>query len=324
MPDFASWQHGAALFPLTASTAKTLLEDADPGIFHTLNYLEAVLEEHIGARLAAQGAAVKLTFATAVRDKLDVEPSEFMGVEEAKFPLLSLYRKTEADTPQTLTYDATVSEWEYAYVLPPMQPHQVKALHAILRAVARTVGHAVNRGFDPAYKGGAKWWEEAGLTHARQATVRYGAYPAIDDDSGLYRCVVGTLRVVEREEYQRSSFEPFAGGNIAVDLKDADGTTLPDVAVGKTQQPPTFTSIVPNSGSKAGGTSVTVTGQRFKTPAKLRFDNVEVDAVVVSDTSVTAVTPPHAALPTFMSDVVVINGDGQIVRAPAAFTFTTP
>lgn len=324
MPDFAAWQHGGAAFPLTASTANELLEDADPAIFHTLAYLEAVLDEHIGARLAAQGALVKLTFARAVREKLDVEPSEFMGVEQAQFPLLALHRKSEVDTPQTLVYDASVSEWEYAYVLPPMVPHQVKALHAILRAVARTIGHAINRGFDPAYKNGAKWWEEAGLTHARQASVRYGAYPAIDDESALYRCVVGTIRVVEREEYQRSSFEAFAGGNVAVDLKDGDGTTVADVAVGQTQQPPTFAGIIPNSGSKAGGTAVTVTGQRFKTPAKLRFDNVDVDAVVVSDTTITAVTPPHAAQPTFMSDVVVLNGDGQSVRAPAAFTFTTP
>lgn len=324
MADFASWQHGGAAFPLTASTAKPLLEDADPAIFHTLEYLAAVLDEHVGPRLAAQANLVGLKIANAVLTKLHVEPSQFMGVEQARFPMLALYRRGETDAQQTLTYDSSLSEWEFAYVLPRLAPQQVTALNAILRAAGRTIGHAVNRGFDPAYKNGARWWEEAGLTHARLASLRYGAYPAIDDVDALYRCVVGTIRAVERDEYQRSGFEPFAGGNIRVDNKAADGTTLEAVAEGQTQQPPTFTSIVPNSGTKAGGVAVTVTGQRFKTPARLRIGTKEVDAVVVSATTITAVTPAHEANPTLMADVTVLNGDGQSVRAPAAFTFTTP
>lgn len=324
MADYEEWQHGGATYPLPESTDKTLLEDVDPAIFHTLEYLSVVLDFHIGARLAAEGIGVGLTFANAVLTKLHVEPSEYMGIEHARFPLLALYRKGETDAQQTLTYDSSLSEWEFAYVLPPLQPRQVTALNPILRGVARAVGHAVNRGWDPSYKDGAKWWEEAGVTHARLASVRYVLYPPVNDVDGLYRAVVGTIRAVEREQYSRDALEPFEGGDISVGIRDADGTTI-EVAVAATQQPPTIALVSPTSGTKAGGTTVTLTGARFMAPARVRFGTAApVEANIIDDNTVTVVTPPHAASPTFMADVVLENGDGQSARATAAFTFTTP
>jgi hypothetical protein len=325
MADYEAWQHGGATYPLPASIDKTLLEDVDPAIFHTLEYLATVLDAHIGARLAAQGIDVGLAFESAVLTKLHVEPSDYMGVEHARFPLLALYRKGETDAQQTLTYDSSLSEWEFAYVLPPLQPRQVTALNPILRGVARTVGHAINRGWDPFYKDGAKWWEEAGVTHARLASVRYVLYPPVDDVDGLYRAVVGTIRAVEREQYLRDASEPFGGGDISVDVKDADGTTLVGVAVAETHQPPAVTLVSPTSGTKAGGTTVTITGARFKAPARVRFGSAaSVVANVIDDDTLTVVTPPHAASPIFIADVVIENGDAQSARVPAAFTFTTP
>ena len=59
---------------------------------------------------------------------------------------------------------------------------------------------------------------------------------------------------------------------------------------------PVFTSISPVYGDVAGGTAVTITGTGFTGATGLTFDGITATSiVVVSDTSITAVTPAHAA-----------------------------
>jgi uncharacterized repeat protein (TIGR01451 family) len=82
--------------------------------------------------------------------------------------------------------------------------------------------------------------------------------------------------------------------------------------------PPTITSINPNSGPAAGGTSVTITGTNFKSGATVTFGGKPgTSVVVVSATRITAVTPTMTAGPV---NVVVTNPDGQ--SANVGFTFT--
>lgn len=72
---------------------------------------------------------------------------------------------------------------------------------------------------------------------------------------------------------------------------------------------PTLTSISPQSGSTAGGTSVSLSGTNFVSGAKVSFDGTSATSVTVaSSSSITAVTPPHAA---GEANVTVTNPDGQ-------------
>lgn len=84
---------------------------------------------------------------------------------------------------------------------------------------------------------------------------------------------------------------------------------------------PTVTSITPNTGSTAGGTSVSVTGTNFLSGATVRLGGVAATNVTVaSSTTITAVTPPHSA---GTVDVVVTNSDGQSGSLVNGFTYAT-
>jgi len=71
---------------------------------------------------------------------------------------------------------------------------------------------------------------------------------------------------------------------------------------------PTVTSISPTSGSTAGGTTITITGTGFTQVISVNIGDVAAKNVrVVSSTSITATTPPHAS---GSASVLVTTADG--------------
>jgi hypothetical protein len=86
---------------------------------------------------------------------------------------------------------------------------------------------------------------------------------------------------------------------------------------------PTVTSVVPNSGSSKGGTTVTITGADFVPGATVSFGGIPAATMVVVATSTTivATTPPHAGGPV---NIVVTNPDKQSGTRTAGFTFIAP
>jgi hypothetical protein len=84
---------------------------------------------------------------------------------------------------------------------------------------------------------------------------------------------------------------------------------------------PTVTSILPTSGSIAGGTVVTITGTGFLTNATVKFGGVAATNVSVTSTSITATAPAHAA---GKVDVLVTNTDSQSATLTQGFTYALP
>src|SRR6185369_3672367 len=84
--------------------------------------------------------------------------------------------------------------------------------------------------------------------------------------------------------------------------------------------PPTVSGVAPSTGPTTGGTSVTITGTNFVTGATVSFGGSGAANVnVVNSTSISAVTPAHAA---GAVNVVVTNTDGGVGSAANAFTYT--
>jgi hypothetical protein len=73
---------------------------------------------------------------------------------------------------------------------------------------------------------------------------------------------------------------------------------------------PTVTSVVPNSGSAKGGTTVTITGTNFVPGATVSFGGVPAatTVLVASSTLIVATTPSHTG---GAVEVVVTNPDQQ-------------
>lgn len=82
---------------------------------------------------------------------------------------------------------------------------------------------------------------------------------------------------------------------------------------------PAVSGVIPNVGPQAGGTPVTINGTGFMQGAKVSFGGAAATAVIItSPTSLTAVTPAHAAGP---ADVEVTNTNGQKDVLKGGFTY---
>ncbi len=85
---------------------------------------------------------------------------------------------------------------------------------------------------------------------------------------------------------------------------------------------PTVTVVSPNSGSTAGGTSVTITGTNFvATPAVTFGGTAATSEVLVSSTTLTATVPAHAA---GLVNVVVTNPDAQSGTLANGYAYLPP
>ncbi|NSY93887.1 autotransporter domain-containing protein [Agrobacterium tumefaciens] len=89
-----------------------------------------------------------------------------------------------------------------------------------------------------------------------------------------------------------------------------DGTSAEaTVSITVAAAPPTLTGITPNTGTTAGGTAVTITGTHLSGTTRVSVGGVAAtDVTVVSSTTITATTPPHAA---GLSNVAVSTPGGD-------------
>ncbi|WP_257450218.1 IPT/TIG domain-containing protein [Archangium lipolyticum] len=112
-----------------------------------------------------------------------------------------------------------------------------------------------------------------------------------------------------------------AQGKVDVVVRNADGqgAILAGAFTYDMPPPPTVVSVAPGSGISTGGARVTVTGTGFGPGASVRFGGEAASGVTVtSDTSLSAILPPHAP---GRVDVVVRNTDGQEGALLGGFTY---
>ena len=82
---------------------------------------------------------------------------------------------------------------------------------------------------------------------------------------------------------------------------------------------PTVMEASPPSGPTAGGTEIVISGSNFAEWATVSLgDWAATNVVVLDNTTITAITPPHEEGPV---DVTVINPDGQIGTLSGAYTY---
>ena len=87
-------------------------------------------------------------------------------------------------------------------------------------------------------------------------------------------------------------------------------------------QPPSISSVTPNSGLSVGGTVVSINGSNFVVGATVKFDNAAATNVsFVTSNMITANAPAHAVGPV---NVVVTNPNGLSGTLTNGFTYTQP
>ncbi|MFI1963270.1 IPT/TIG domain-containing protein [Streptomyces pathocidini] len=137
------------------------------------------------------------------------------------------------------------------------------------------------------------------------ATVNFGANPGTVTNNNATSIIVTS--------------PAGAAGNVTVTVTTNAGTvnagTFTYVA------DPTITLIDPNSGSDAGGTSVTITGTNLTTTQSVTFDGTTAPGLQInSDTEIVVTTPPGTA----GAVDVVVTTSGNSVTSIGGFTYVTP
>lgn len=334
MTDYSSIQSGATVYPLPTANGiggvgASLLRDADPACFFLLEFFTAVLQRHIGPRLIAEAIKCGAPVSEAVADVIPFDPEPYLTERHTSFPLLSAQRRS-------LAYEDiggqvhSVSSFEVVYTLPPTLAGERENLNPILKAVVDVLSNRTTQGMDPLYQPaggtlGQSPWELSGISSAEVKGATFGSLEGSDDV--FFPAVVLQVELKEKNAGYLGDFENWEGGNADLDIADPIEDTVEDVVQVYTYPAPTLTVASPNSGSKAGGTSVTLTGTNFRTGTTPRvyFGGVAATSVVVaSATSVTCVTPAHTSYPSDLVDVVLTAEDGQSAELVAGFTYTTP
>lgn len=332
MSDYSGFKVGGATYPLSAAgtgpggRGASLLRDADPTLFYLLEYCKSVLETHLGPRFMAEviaGGASQID--RVVAETLPLDPDPYIVEEHIRFPLLAAYRKG-SKFERIGVYRVSIDEIEVSYVLPPLQAGEAERLMPALKAVASILDNRIHQGSDPAFlpttplgSEGEIFWKRAGVIGISVESASYGRYAPTE--SLHFPCVVLTLQVHERSEFNVSVFDLLSGEDLTIQLEDLPGDVVTAVEVA-IQGPPTITAVAPTTGSKAGGTAVSITGTNFvagTTPTVWFGGREALNVVVVNSTTIQCTTP---AYPAATVDLSVVNIDGQSATRDASFTFS--
>lgn len=342
MTDYATFQTANAVFPLTNTSGNTLLQDADPALYHALAFWSAMIQQHVGTRLVAAMTAAGVSTAggsitSAVMAQYPYDVTDYMVESQVVFPCLAAFRRSTSTRKLAADYEDDTTKLSLMYVLPPLTAAQAEQVFPILGAVYKVLRNRTTAGWDPSYTppGGASvtpgpWSaayaniEEIGITSAE-----FGKLPG--EGNLIFPTLLCDAYVIERDNYvadATSGNVKYAGGDIAVSLVNpADGTSIANVVQTSTQLAPTLTSLSVTTGTIQGGTAVTITGTLFNPawtrPHSVYFGGVQATSVVVVNaTTITCVTPAVAG-PGVVA-VTFTNGDGQSASLGAAYTYTSP
>lgn len=245
MADYGDFKRGGVAFPLTASTANSLLRDADPALFYALDYFAAMIRHHVGDRLMAAVALTDAPIASPVAMLSPIDPVPYLTEAQFKFPLLAVYRLETEFTMHTVTWRKDECRFGAAYILPPLTAGQAVILLPILNAIKAVIDDRTQMGHDPAYTppGGnpddVVWSAPfAGVQAINIKKATFGAYAGIKGDN-IFPALVFEGSFTEREG--NATFVQLQGVDAHQDLV-VDGTTITDFnqfASDVTPDPPT-------------------------------------------------------------------------------------
>ncbi|MFE4573232.1 IPT/TIG domain-containing protein [Paenibacillus chitinolyticus] len=111
-------------------------------------------------------------------------------------------------------------------------------------------------------------------------------------------------------------------GSVNVELVNPDGTKVTVINGYTYINGPEITSVTPNTGLTLGGDSITIAGNHFKEGAKVFFNATQINANVVSESSITLIAPTWPKAESVL--IKVINPDGQQAEFAQGYTYTYP
>ncbi len=134
--------------------------------------------------------------------------------------------------------------------------------------------------------------------------------------------VVADSAIINSSTEIQTNTPPQPAGSVDVQMTQYDGQSA-TLAGGYTYDAaPTLSSVIPSSGIRTGGDTITLRGQNFTPATTVWFGVVQATNISFIDSStIVAVTPTGYA---GLQSVRVINSDGQAGTLSGGFTYTEP
>ena len=265
MSDPTVWRYGQVSFPLPSSTANSLLQDADPAIYWTLQYFQSVITSYTETRLLAQCAlSPAIAIPKAVMYAVPYDPAPYLTELQAKFPLLAVYRVSDKFEDKTIAWIHRMSTWRVQYILPPLNAGQMERVGAPhLAAVGMVLHNRIEEIQDANFQSDTLVWQNAGIESIWLGQGTFGRY---EGGQGLtfpsWSC---TIDVKERLSYQAGQLQSFGGVDVTVDQASPAGppVTAFNQATVTFQDPTTLPGLLavyrPDSGITLDADGVHVT-----------------------------------------------------------------
>lgn len=246
MTENASFVVGGVSFPLTTGTGNSLLKDADPALYYTLQYFASVLQTYVGARLVADAAPLMLgqnAISQAVQYQLPYDPMQVLLEQPVgKWPLLAIHRETGKDKEQSIAYGRFDGIWKIWYVLPPLTSAQREKLGPILAAVPMVIRNRISNMRDPLYQSGARIWALAGIQEVELLDEAWGSFD-IATSNLVFPAWTATLGVIERDMPDPPAARGGQLSGVDVELDDISGGGAPLPVISLQANTPNPTSI---------------------------------------------------------------------------------
>jgi hypothetical protein len=239
LTDYLAFKYGNVQYPLPLAglglggVGATLLRDADPALFYTLEFYQSILETHLGSRMLAEVNAVGATQIEAVvAETCAIDPDPYLTEEHFHWPLLAAYRKNTRFQWIGSTKHS-VDDVEVVYVLPPLEAGEANRLLPLLKAVVSILDNRTEQGFDPLYTptsptgtAGESWWSRAGIVKAGLVSAAYGMF---EKTEGVYfPAVTINLEITERSAFAVDTYDELERVDADIDLASTTEETVSD------------------------------------------------------------------------------------------------
>lgn len=228
MSEGGAFAQGSAQFPLTSDVTNTLLRDADPALYYTIEYFKSVLTTYLNDRFVQEITRASVTtMSSIVQTTTHFDPALYLPQFLQSFPLLAVFRQSSKYSRKTHSWMHIDSQWAVYLILAPLKQWvQPQALHPIFHAAESVLVDRIENMFDPSFTGGAEVWKLAGVEEISLTDSKFGMYTGFKDSQLSFPSWMGTLSVKERQMPVLSQYQALTGLDTQI---DADSPNDPPV-----------------------------------------------------------------------------------------------
>ena len=216
MAAYEQFDVGGIHFPLEEAPAgASLLSACDPALSKILAFLAFRIDRALGDSLTGAVQAGAPSIAKNVRQTFSTDAlTNIAKAEQFSCPFLAVFRHRSRFEDKTTNWRQDSATLGFSYVLPAMTLEQAEKYSHVLHAVAVIIEHSLYMGFDPAYEGGERLLDSAGISSAKLIDVKYELFRVGSQTDTQFHAVTGDIGVVEQIMPTDSGLQALTGMSV--------------------------------------------------------------------------------------------------------------